>query len=507
MTTENNQLKAYNKSIDFPIDKTNTNNIRLVFSKLSSQWKEKLHNDLHTIFSSLDDFYQNNNNLANNIRNNSIENGVNVLANYGIFEISDNNLYKEFIKPYDSWDDDMREIDEQYEAIIENSSELDAHRTARRQNRRQWIGYGSEESIYAADGKNLASNLGHGIFNLMAKGITSVGESIKKNEIFKRQETLELVINSAQRIIEAAYKGTLDAINTEKLGLIYDYTQSDIEKSNAIIDNIKKSRIPEENILSSLIRAIELYPYNREIYTNLLSKFGGDSGNLDNIVKLLGISDLSAEKKYLIKSRFPDLNSTDSSLLESRRIEMQEYAKNLCYDDFENYYLKLTEAVTVPSKNTAIPAPQKQTITQRDNKTPLNPDLIFNNFQSNSEHYFYVSPNLPNEKISNFLDKYKFEIDRDQILLYFDDTPFGKGDNGVIIDRYTLYPNVTFAEKNPIHLTDIKEASISGFINKTITLHLISNQKFDFTLCTSNKGSKLLFDVIQKILEAQKQPA
>jgi len=64
MTTENNQLKAYNKSIDFPIDKTNTNNIRLVFSKLSSQWKEKLHNDLHTIFSSLDDFYQNNNNLA-----------------------------------------------------------------------------------------------------------------------------------------------------------------------------------------------------------------------------------------------------------------------------------------------------------------------------------------------------------------------------------------------------------------------------------------------------------
>jgi hypothetical protein len=65
---------------------------------------------------------------------------------------------------------------------------LHAHRTARRKNRDKWVGYNASGQGEAF-AKNITSNIGHGVFNLAAAGLSAIGDSIKKNDIFKSQST------------------------------------------------------------------------------------------------------------------------------------------------------------------------------------------------------------------------------------------------------------------------------------------------------------------------------
>ena len=75
-------------------------------------------------------------------------------------------------------------IASKYEAIVEKTEDSHAYRTARRKNRDKWVGYNASGQGEAF-AKNITSNIGHGVFNLAAAGLNAIGDSIKKNEIFK----------------------------------------------------------------------------------------------------------------------------------------------------------------------------------------------------------------------------------------------------------------------------------------------------------------------------------
>jgi hypothetical protein len=99
--------------------------------------------------------------------------------------------------------------------------------------------------------------------------------------------------------------------------------------------------------LPSLIKAIQLYPYNRDTYILLLSNFGDHNRSLEAVMNYFGITSLSNEKKKIfeLKRSKVSLVSLDDCLVNLPILE--EYAKSIGYEDFKEESKKLLK----PLKN------------------------------------------------------------------------------------------------------------------------------------------------------------
>lgn len=498
MNTSTQKIELYGYVLETSQSKLDTNQVRQAFSTIASAWSQKINADFYDLFSNLDSLYENGDDLAHEIRSQAIGQGIKFTVAHGIYDLDEERFYDTFMLHYDSWDEDFDVLAEQYEAIVERSAELDAHRTNRRRGRRQWVGYGTERAVHDADAKNLMSNIGHGVFNLMAKGVSAIGDSFKKDEIFKDQATVKAFADGASNIVHAAYLATLDAINADSPGKLHAYSKDEIRKSQAITENIEKGLIPDDAELPAAIKAISAYPYNERIYPILLRKFGGDQGRLDGVVEHFGMGSLLEEKRALIQEQLLhcDLNSVES--LNTSRPNIERYAQFICYDRFNEHYERViktimareTQASSPPSITPTLPGAAKL------GNSGLTVAIAIQNFSSNADHNFYVAPNLPAKKILAFESKNALSFAKDKVVFYFDETVFGSGDKGVLIDLEYVYVHLQFKESHRVALADIADVTISGLMNKKLTMVKRDGTKVDVVLTQSNKGAISLSEAI-----------
>ncbi|GAB2468490.1 hypothetical protein GCM10027082_20040 [Comamonas humi] len=324
-------------------DKVGTNAIRIAFTQLELTQRHRIASGFVDLFSNLDGLYERADLIANEVRSLAIEQAMKALAAHGLYEVSEQQFFEQFMDPYDSWDQDFEPIADAYEAMVEHTANLDAYRTARRQNRAKWVGL-NEHSVYQADGKNFVSNVGHGVFNLMAKGVTAIGNAIKKDEIFKSPQTLVRVRDGIGDIVAAAREGTIEALKMLKPGAVYLYSQDEAARAAAIIEHVRKGRVPDADLLPALLRAIDAFPYNRDAYVLLLQHSGCDAGRLDEIVAYFGLAVLDPERKQLFEVR---RRGTDLSTLEALDVHLPEliaYAEAIGYTPFAQEAVTLREA-------------------------------------------------------------------------------------------------------------------------------------------------------------------
>lgn len=335
MNIEKKEINLYGSVISLSAQRVATNTIWVAFSRIAESWHKSITENFFNRFDNLEDLYRNGENLANEVRSSVIEQGMKCLSNVGIYHISEQQFYEQFFAPLDAWDENFESVAIQFEEIFNRTDELDSYRTARRQNRRQWVGYGAKSAVYEADGKNLVSNVGHGVFNLMAKGVTAIGNAIKKDEIFKAPSTKNAVVNGVANLIEAGFHATLAAINSEQAGTLHEPTADEISKARAIVENVNKGRIPKESVLPSLIKALEIYPYERDVYIALLSIFGGDNSRLDEAADYFGVASLQDVKQDLFEAKLSTVSLVTVKDCKSNLPWLQEFANNLCYKEFE----------------------------------------------------------------------------------------------------------------------------------------------------------------------------
>ncbi|MEG0342313.1 MAG: hypothetical protein RR633_09015 [Acinetobacter sp.] len=126
---------------------------------------------------------------------------------------------------------------------------------------------------------------------------------------------------------------------------------------------------------------------------------------------------------------------------------------------------------------------------------------LFNLPETNNDHHFYRHDDLNKKKVLNFISKVKTMNDMpslslEHIVCYFDETIFGKGDNGVVLTNEAVYCLNTFGDENfYIKLSDILDLNISGSLNKKLTFET-NSRKFEVTLTQSNKGVENLYQSI-----------
>ncbi|QEI05921.1 hypothetical protein FXN63_08745 [Pigmentiphaga aceris] len=120
-----------------------------------------------------------------------------------------------------------------------------------------------------------------------------------------------------------------------KAGAVYSYSDDDISKSTAIVQNVQKDRIPEANIIASLLKALVLYPYNRSIYVLLLQHGGGDQGRLDAAVSYFGLASLDEEKKRLFDAKRNGVDLSTLAALNANLPALKQYAQDIGMTAFE----------------------------------------------------------------------------------------------------------------------------------------------------------------------------
>lgn len=339
---EAKRLELFGSEIVLASEKVSTNAVYVAFMQLEQAQRSRVADGFDQMFTDLDGLYERADIVANEIRALAIEEAMKVLAGHGLYEVSEQLFFDRFMDPYDEWDQDFEPIASSYEAMVEHTAELDAYRTARRQNRAKWVGF-NERGVRDADAKNLISNVGHGVFNLMAKGVTAISNAIKKDEIFKNPQTLAIVRDGMGNIVTAAREGVIEALNMLKPGSVYLYSQDEIDRSSAIIEHVLKERVPAADRLSALLRAIEAFPYNRDAYVSLLTHGGFDEGRLDSVVEYFGLAALLPEKKQLFEGR---RRGVDLSTLEALDVQLPgliAYSKSIGYTSFFKEAVKLRE--------------------------------------------------------------------------------------------------------------------------------------------------------------------
>lgn len=505
MTPAIEKIELYGQAIDFNETKIKTNAIRREFVEIASNWKHKITKEFYKIYTNLDDLYANHDDLGNEIRLQCVNTAMKFLVAHGIYEISDEQFYEQFITPYDSWENDLEPIVTQYETIIGNAVELDEYRTARRKNRSQWIGYGTKQAVYDADAKNLISNIGHGVFNLMAKGVSAIADSVKKDEIFRSEGTVQLVEEAADNVVMGVFLGTIVAINEESPGALYDYSSDEMKKTRAIIENIEKERIPEEAKLSSLIKAIQFYPYNSKIYFNLLRNFGGDQGRLDEAVAFFGVEALNIEKSTLFAKKLKQFETDSIDSISSNLPELKSYANYICYEDFEADCQRMIQEISQRKhKNDNFDANLTADNHANRETRKISLEVAAQGLKSNANYKFYAAPDLPWNKIIKFQAAHSLKIPDEDIVFFFDDTVFGSGDNGVVVDINHITVRLAFYELLYIRLTDITEIEISGMLNKKILFRLQNGNSVDFSLTQSNSGAKILCEAIRGLVHLKR---
>ena len=343
MSALNLNIELYTHPITFPQNKAETNAIRKIFYQMAYDWHEKIKSNFFNIFSDLDDLYKNSDSYANQVRHESISQAMKFLAAHEVYDLTEQHFYQYFMSNYDTWDEDFNVIASKYEAIVEKTEGSHAYRTARRKNRDKWVGYnaGGQGEAFA---KNITSNIGHGVFNLAAAGLNAIGDSIKKNEIFKSQSTLNQVAEGLYNIVIAAFEATIDAINSEIDNTFHKYSNEEASKVEAIVEGINSGRIPEDKILPSLIKAVQLYPYNRDTYILFLSNFGDHDRSLEAVINYFGITSLSNEKKKIFELKRSKISLVSLDECQVNLPILEEYAKSIGYEDFKEESKKLLDA-------------------------------------------------------------------------------------------------------------------------------------------------------------------
>lgn len=493
---------------DLPEGKVRTNSIWQEFSHISSVWENRVNDEFFSLFNNLDEVYTGLDGLAASIAEDSINKALPFLTGAGVYEINEDVFFRDYMAGYVSWDDDVLPVVNKFEAIVAETQDLDAYRTARRESRRQWVGF-SERAVYAADARNFNSNIAHGVFNMLAKGVTALENMARKDEIYNATSTREVISKSAYNLVEAAYLATVDAMRAAASIDVYAYSEAEKSKVSAIIDNINKSRVPDSDVVPALVRCLEVYPYDDRVFKAIIDKVGISDQGVASVCEFFGFKGLQEHRRKLFEVWCSGLAAKSVGDVEALIPRIKSYAESIDYEvDIGTLVSDVASILNVQNSEMAIAQSDASSNGVKASSSQSEPVGLYvdlavatQGFKSIPDKKFYVAPDLPDKKISNFSAKAKNRIEMDKVIFYFDETVFGKGDDGVIVTDQYLHARIPFESEECVPLNQIEGVKPSGLLGMKICLRLTDGRDVSIKLTQSKSGSKLLRQAIEQLIE------
>ncbi len=235
---------------------------------------------------------------------------------------------------FNSFYENFMEIKAQIAEIAGDLESAKEYREARKDSRGRWVGGTFGGSMIDAIGDqaeiaamNLATGAIHGLVNMAGNAISEREAKTKLKALLESRTTISRLGNGVLQSVFALRNIFM------KLAIKGEYTcevrdSADIEKARRLINNLNSGTIPEEKIVDICKQALELDPYNDDVYEYMFKKFG-DDGKLSEVAEYFSISSLENIKDMSAYQYFIDnMGETEETAIEAKEKLLKYCEKN-----------------------------------------------------------------------------------------------------------------------------------------------------------------------------------
>ena len=184
-----------------------------------------------------------------------------------IYDFSDKDLLSKF-NQYNSISDQMEDLLKPFDEILQANASAQQYRELRKESRGRVIGggfgfEGAVKGMAAAGAMNAAAGIGHSIFNSIGNALDNANAQDAMKKIFKDENLIREYAGISFGAIVDIELIVLKLFEQKNL-IAPDGVTSDSDK--ALFENLKKGRIPEQEIPQIFLGLIQKDPYSLKIY-------------------------------------------------------------------------------------------------------------------------------------------------------------------------------------------------------------------------------------------------
>lgn len=206
----------------------------------------------------------------------SVEMAVDFLVEEDIYDCDEELFEKKYMEDYFAPEDlkGYKAFKEIYSSIENSFSELQQYREAQKMGRMHWQGGGfgiggAIKGAITAGAMNLAMDAVRGIGDsFTAAGDRNKYEN-KKKQLAKDEEVWEDIISDINDVVMGVYKAFAEELSSKKDYHMYWNDEENINRADAIFNNVQNRIKDSEKKLSMMKQAIQLNPYEEEYYEYL----------------------------------------------------------------------------------------------------------------------------------------------------------------------------------------------------------------------------------------------
>lgn len=244
---------------------------------------------------SIENFMENFSDVSGNISGNAIKDALDICVNDGYYDIDENFFLedgrREFI--FDPMFNELEDLFGAYKNIIQQNEDEHEYREQRKENRGRFVGGGfglggAISGSLKAGALNMATGLGHSVFNSIGNAMSNYEASKKLKELYELPQCRDILLNSVNILVNNIWLIMINDVY--QLSIAAD---QEMKKSEAIFNNVINGRIPKEKTKAALLDVLSINPLKAQAYDELVEYL-----DQDELAELLNMYD-SLEICYL----------------------------------------------------------------------------------------------------------------------------------------------------------------------------------------------------------------
>lgn len=235
---------------------------------------------------SIENFMENFSDVSGNISGNAIKDALDICVNDGYYDIDENFFLEdgrqEFI--FDPMFNELEDLFGAYKNIIQQNEDEHEYREQRKENRGRFVGGGfglggAISGSLKAGALNMATGLGHSVFNSIGNAMSNYEASKKLKELYELPQCRDILLNAVNILVNNIWLIMINDVY--QLSIAAD---QEMKKSEAIFNNVINGRIPKEKTKAALLDVLSINPLKAQAYDELVEYL--DQDELEELLKM-----------------------------------------------------------------------------------------------------------------------------------------------------------------------------------------------------------------------------
>ena len=227
---------------------------------------------------SIENFMENFSDVSGNISGNAIKDALDICVNDGYYDIDENFFLEdgrqEFI--FDPMFNELEDLFGAYKNIIQQNEDEHEYREQRKENRGRFVGGGfglggAISGSLKAGALNMATGLGHSVFNSIGNAMSNYEASKKLKELYELPQCRDILLNAVNILVNNIWLIMINDVY--QLSIAAD---QEMKKSEAIFNNVINGRIPKEKTKAALLDVLSINPLKGQAYDELVEYLDQD---------------------------------------------------------------------------------------------------------------------------------------------------------------------------------------------------------------------------------------